>query len=655
MRQLLVWSAIVLAVAPGAVASQVYFADAQLQACVKSALGITTDPTEEDMQRLDGLDAGNQGITDLTGLEHATNATYLDLGRNDEIRDLTPLSGLESLAYLDVDYCQVRDLEPLRGLVNLIELHLEYNLGLSNLDPLEGLVCLEVLHLQYCLEISDLQPLSGLTRLRTLSLTRNRISDLEPLSGLASLEGLYLQKNGVPDVSALSGLTLLNTLDLRYNQIRNVGPLRDLTHLTQLNIEGNPLDANACAHLSWMCSRNPLLTLDYDPCVVRHHALEISATPGGRVIDPGEGTFVYEYGTPVRLQAEASPSFVFVGWSGTISDTRNPVTVTMDCPHQIRAHFLSQLPVLYVDDDAPGDPRPGDAAGSDPAENGSPEHPFDRIQEAIEVAPEGSRLVIGPGTYAGPLDLAGKSMEFTGIDPNDPNGYSWPVLDAGGAGPVIRFSGGEDAGGVLKGLVLTGGRGDKAGAIHCSGSRLSISNCLIVGNQATDPNGGAVYGLDSRITILHCTLADNVGGLYGGGVYAVDSTMVLSNSIVWGNLPHSIVVEAGPAPRVSFTDVEGSWPGEGNLDTDPVFVLHGRWAHPSSVWVPGDYHLKSRAGRWDPTTRQWVPDTVTSPCIDAGDPNSPFDSEPEPNGSRANLGTYGATAQASLSCLGTPL
>jgi hypothetical protein len=42
-------------------------------------------------------------------------------------------------------------------------------------------------------------------------------------------------------------------------------------------------------------------------------------------------------------------------------------------------------------------------------------------------------------------------------------------------------------------------------------------------------------------------------------------------------------------------------------------------------------------------------DTVTSPCIDAGDPDSDFADEPESNGQRINLGAYGGTEQASKS------
>jgi hypothetical protein len=55
--------------------------------------------------------------------------------------------------------------------------------------------------------------------------------------------------------------------------------------------------------------------------------------------------------------------------------------------------------------------------------------------------------------------------------------------------------------------------------------------------------------------------------------------------------------------------------------------------------------LKSQAGRWDPNSESWVVDDVTSPCIDAGDPNSPVAEEREPNGGRINMGACGGTAK----------
>jgi hypothetical protein len=44
-----------------------------------------------------------------------------------------------------------------------------------------------------------------------------------------------------------------------------------------------------------------------------------------------------------------------------------------------------------------------------------------------------------------------------------------------------------------------------------------------------------------------------------------------------------------------------------------------------------------------------------SPCIDAGDPNSDYSLEPEPNGGRINLGAYGGTVNAQVSPLSISL
>jgi len=107
--------------------------------------------------------------------------------------------------------------------------------------------------------------------------------------------------------------------------------------------------------------------------------------------------------------------------------------------------------------------------------------------------------------------------------------------------------------------------------------------------------------------------------------------------------------------------VAGGWAGVGNLNADPLFTQPGYWVNPNdltkavapsdptAVWVQGDYHLMSMAGRWDPMVEKWIKDVMTSPCIDAGNLLSPVGAEPIPNGNRINLGTYGGTRQASLS------
>jgi hypothetical protein len=59
--------------------------------------------------------------------------------------------------------------------------------------------------------------------------------------------------------------------------------------------------------------------------------------------------------------------------------------------------------------------------------------------------------------------------------------------------------------------------------------------------------------------------------------------------------------------------------------------------------------LASRTGRWDPMSRNWIQDMVTSPCIDAGDTSIPVNLEPTPNGGIINIGVYGGTIEASKS------
>jgi hypothetical protein len=93
--------------------------------------------------------------------------------------------------------------------------------------------------------------------------------------------------------------------------------------------------------------------------------------------------------------------------------------------------------------------------------------------------------------------------------------------------------------------------------------------------------------------------------------------------------------------------------GPGNINVDPVFASS----------QAGDYHLQSAAGRWDPSLSQWVLDSATSRCIDAGNPGTDLGEElmaiPGTSADhcnlRVNMGLYGGTAQASLCPVGWAL
>jgi len=611
----------------------VHFLDAKLKAAVENALWLS-DPTPTDMQSLTSLTRINADITDLTGLEYATNLQSLNLRLND-FSDLTPLSGLS----------------------NLRTLRLTIN-GISNIAALSGLTDLETLDL-HGNKISDVSPLSGLTNLKTLVLHRNQISTVSSLSGLSHLSHLDIQRNQISDISALSGLDNLGTLLLEYNDVSDVSPLTKLSSLKLLDLRENPLSQDSYgSYIPQITANNPGIDVKYDPFTF--HTVVITSTTGGSVIVPGEGEFTFGHDECMGITAEADPGFAFSRWCGGYSTTQNPALLVVDHPCEIQAHFVSVLDTLYVDDDAPDDLGPNDATVSDLLENGTWEHPFDSIQETIEVAAEGTSVFVRPGTYSENITLMGRQIQIMGIDPNAPSTTGYPVIDGGDRGAVVSFTRGEDPNCMLVGFILTGGRGHPAGGVLCTGSSPTIANCLIIGNRTSETEGAVVHCRNSQATLIHCTIADNDPGQRGTGLRLVDSNVTLLNSILWENGPSEITESGTSEPAISYTDVAGGWPGLGNIDTDPLFARRGYWADPDdpglvpgpsnlkAVWIGGDYHLKSQAGRWDPQAQIWIQDVGTSPCIDTADPADPVGREPSPNGNVINMGAYGGSAEASL-------
>jgi hypothetical protein len=72
-------------------------------------------------------------------------------------------------------------------------------------------------------------------------------------------------------------------------------------------------------------------------------SLTTSSTEGGSVTEPGEGTHVYEAGTPVSLAAQADEHYHFVGWTGDVTAIGNPqaasTNITMYDSYSVTANF----------------------------------------------------------------------------------------------------------------------------------------------------------------------------------------------------------------------------------------------------------------------------------------------------------------------------
>jgi hypothetical protein len=214
----------------------------------------------------------------------------------------------------------------------------------------------------------------------------------------------------------------------------------------------------------------------------------------------------------------------------------------------------------------------------------------------------------------------------------------------------------------LDGCSFTGNAAPSGGGLYSISSPLTIRHCLFAGNGSgtasrrpfgTHREGGAIY-LSGSASVSNCTFHGNLAQK-GRSIWMSQSDVALTNCILW-DADDPVCADEGDRPSVTYSDLPGTWPGEGNIEVDPCFAQPGYWdpnGTPDEMhddfWVDGDYHLRSRAGRWVPGSRTWTTDETSSLCIDAGDPNSPIGDEPSPNGGRVNIGAYGGTVEASMS------
>ena len=198
--------------------AQVKIPDPQLEVSLREALKLSpgTPITKDAMLRLTVFKAEQREITDLTGLQFATNMTRLFLGGN-KISDLTPLSEmrkLRSLSLWENRIDSVLDLSPLSNLTEVTVLDITAS-RIEDLTPLTNLTELRWLSLG-ATGIEDISPLANLRKLRFLRLSVNRIGDVSPLANLTQLEELYITRNRIVDFSPLQGLSLIK---FQYDQV----------------------------------------------------------------------------------------------------------------------------------------------------------------------------------------------------------------------------------------------------------------------------------------------------------------------------------------------------------------------------------------------------------------------------------------------------
>lgn len=156
-------------------------------------------------------------------------------------------------------------------------------------------------------------------------------------------------------------------------------------------------------------------------------------------------------------------------------------------------------------------------------------------------------------------------------------------LDEGGGVRVYQQS---DT--VFINCTITANTAPKGGGVSCDNNEGPVFlNCVLARNVATTRGGGLHCG--DGLAVINCVITSNTAPT-GGGVWCTGDELSMTNCILWNDSPDEIHAFYD-VPVITYCDVQGGWTGQGNIDTDPMFVS------------PGTDNYRLGAG---------------SPCIDAG-------------------------------------
>ena len=219
---------------------------------------------------------------------------------------------------------------------------------------------------------------------------------------------------------------------------------------------------------------------------------------------------------------------------------------------------------------------------------------FMRIQAAIDSAQTGDTILVAPGIYQENLQIRSKDITLASnyLYSNSFADVESTVLDGRRLSAVIQvfvrnkskitgfkmINGAHFYGGgfvsdvsspVITACIFENNYAQATGgAFYAEEGQPVLRKCLFIRNTS-GAFGGAVASGYTEITIDHCTFYGNTSD-DGGAISCFQSSIPVSNSIFLDNFPEAISVWSG-VTTAKFSNVQGGWDGEGNINTDPLF------------------------------------------------------------------------------------
>ena len=141
---------------------------------------------------------------------------------------------------------------------------------------------------------------------------------------------------------------------------------------------------------------------------------------------------------------------------------------------------------------------------------------YTNIQAAIDAAPNGSTIRVGPGAWA-PFELIGRGLIIESL-----NGGGVTSIDGANSGTCISMTGIGPRAVVIRGFTIEHGAASSGAGIKLLLSAPVFIDCTIRDNVATG-NGGAIACYTSNPLFQSCTITNNSAS-QGGGVFAAGAT-----------------------------------------------------------------------------------------------------------------------------------
>lgn len=166
--------------------------------------------------------------------------------------------------------------------------------------------------------------------------------------------------------------------------------------------------------------------------------------------------------------------------------------------------------------------------------------PYSNVQSAVNAAADQDTILIHPGTYYENIEIIGRNLTIGSLEltSSDSTYIAQTVIDGNQSGSCIYVN--EDAIVTIQGLYLTNGIGTPPHPEYGDIYR----------------NGGAIYAMESEISVVNCRIIANKANS-GAGIYLDYSSGYLAGTIIsdnWGKSKGALTFHGAPGSIPEYED-----------------------------------------------------------------------------------------------------